>query len=735
MAKQILSLVLTFLLLGVGTNAQASMVCDVNGDGVIDRIDIQLISAARNQPASGPDDPRDADGDGMITVRDARICSQRCTLPNCEIPAPVPDLSGFGQAAAEAALTAAGLSVGIINTAASDTVPVGDVLDQNPPAGTSVQPGSAVDLVLSSGPEAITVPDVLSLGQAAAEAALTDAGLSVGTITTAASDTVPVGEVLDQNPPAGTSVQPGSAVDLVLSSGPADITNQVFLELDKLVVSAGNSIGLTVRVEDDFGNVDPAPVLNIGITFNPTQTQGTVPIVVADSSIQTATDTRGAYWITVTDTASGAEASAEFVVLANEEVAGQQAAYATQSGALQQLSGSLDDLVEALDQGDLLAIQNAHAGLLAARDSIDPAEIELTTAFAPVGGFPPTPKQVADAGFPQSPDDQQLATLVPLIIAKLEEIIEFFDTLDPASPVDDDAVLQQLNSELESLVVPFENLDPGMYGVVDAAPGLNFLLADVAPRYLHALAGRMDLVLKDEGLVRLHHGPEQFFALRTTISTPEEWYAQGKPVFFGLTSLVGGSSIQVKLVNRVYGPAFKYLENASILLAANALLQPFQNQVGIVTIITGASQSFHIFNAANSVIEGLGFNTDFPKRHRVYLVGPNQVNAARGVLDAFNADVNGKDLNSIIDWIKGVVDAVEGAGQSAQEAYQLPNETDRGCLFSFDSACYSLVYPDGFKSVYKPSGFISPPSPVLVFVNNQDTGGWGFGIFNFIASN
>jgi len=49
-------------------------VCDVNGDGVIDRTDLSLISRNRNQPASGPDDPMDADGDGMITVKDVKVC-------------------------------------------------------------------------------------------------------------------------------------------------------------------------------------------------------------------------------------------------------------------------------------------------------------------------------------------------------------------------------------------------------------------------------------------------------------------------------------------------------------------------------------------------------------------------------------------------------------------------------------------------------------------------------------
>lgn len=64
-----------------------SEVCDVDTDGDIDRSDIQLIAAARNQPA-GVDDPRDADGDGTITVTDSRTCVRMCTLSRCAIPEP-----------------------------------------------------------------------------------------------------------------------------------------------------------------------------------------------------------------------------------------------------------------------------------------------------------------------------------------------------------------------------------------------------------------------------------------------------------------------------------------------------------------------------------------------------------------------------------------------------------------------------------------------------------------------
>ncbi len=58
-------------------------VCDADADGDVDRNDIRLIFAARNTPANGPDDPRDADGNGFINVLDGRRCTLNCSFTNC----------------------------------------------------------------------------------------------------------------------------------------------------------------------------------------------------------------------------------------------------------------------------------------------------------------------------------------------------------------------------------------------------------------------------------------------------------------------------------------------------------------------------------------------------------------------------------------------------------------------------------------------------------------------------
>jgi hypothetical protein len=56
--------------------------CDINGDGEVDSSDIYLILSVRRTRV-GPGDPRDVDGDGVITDSDAQICRSKCTHQDC----------------------------------------------------------------------------------------------------------------------------------------------------------------------------------------------------------------------------------------------------------------------------------------------------------------------------------------------------------------------------------------------------------------------------------------------------------------------------------------------------------------------------------------------------------------------------------------------------------------------------------------------------------------------------
>jgi hypothetical protein len=64
------------------------------------------------------------------------------------------------------------------------------------------------------------VPILVGLSQANAAAALANAGLTLGTVTTAASATIAAGLVISSSPSTGTPVNSGVPVSIVVSTGP-----------------------------------------------------------------------------------------------------------------------------------------------------------------------------------------------------------------------------------------------------------------------------------------------------------------------------------------------------------------------------------------------------------------------------------------------------------------------------------------------------------------------------------
>jgi hypothetical protein len=71
----------------------------------------------------------------------------------------------------------------------------------------------------SPGHVQVVVPNVVGQTQAAATAAITNAGLVTGTVMQQSSSTVVSGDVISQGPAAGTDAASGSAIDLVVSTG------------------------------------------------------------------------------------------------------------------------------------------------------------------------------------------------------------------------------------------------------------------------------------------------------------------------------------------------------------------------------------------------------------------------------------------------------------------------------------------------------------------------------------
>jgi eukaryotic-like serine/threonine-protein kinase len=142
-------------------------------------------------------------------------------------------LVGMTQSEAEAAIRAAGLEVGDISTNTDTDADAGTVVDTNPRPGTMVAPGTAVNLVVAAEPDSVTVPDLVGMTRDEARDALVDAGLQLGDTRQEASSSVEEGRVINSEPRGGQSVEPGSRVNLIVSSGEADVTVPSVIGMDE----------------------------------------------------------------------------------------------------------------------------------------------------------------------------------------------------------------------------------------------------------------------------------------------------------------------------------------------------------------------------------------------------------------------------------------------------------------------------------------------------------------------
>jgi serine/threonine-protein kinase len=108
----------------------------------------------------------------------------------------------------------------VTTTVVANNAPQGSVLAQDPAPGSLVSRGSTVSLTVSGGPADIRIPNVVGLSQNEAGSVLGEAGLNIGNIDTLPSANSAAGIVVSTSPGPGTSVTPGSSVDVVVSAGP-----------------------------------------------------------------------------------------------------------------------------------------------------------------------------------------------------------------------------------------------------------------------------------------------------------------------------------------------------------------------------------------------------------------------------------------------------------------------------------------------------------------------------------
>ena len=112
-----------------------------------------------------------------------------------------------------------GLRVQVVERVSSSDQPVDTILSQSPGSETLVPLNTVIEVRVVAGSGFVVVPDIRGLSEADGIAALATAKLVRGATFSEYSDTVPAGELIQQNPRPGVQVSSGTAVDLVVSLG------------------------------------------------------------------------------------------------------------------------------------------------------------------------------------------------------------------------------------------------------------------------------------------------------------------------------------------------------------------------------------------------------------------------------------------------------------------------------------------------------------------------------------
>ena len=154
----------------------------------------------------------------------------------------VPNLLTLTEDQAEDALDQVGLELGRVRRQSSDAAE-GTVIEQNPGSGELLNEGESVNIVVSTGVVTATVPDVVGLPEADAVAAIEDEGLAAEVVTEP-SDEADEGIVIAQDPGAGTELEEGDTVQILVSEGP---------EFEMPDVQGDDADEAEAFLEDEFG--------------------------------------------------------------------------------------------------------------------------------------------------------------------------------------------------------------------------------------------------------------------------------------------------------------------------------------------------------------------------------------------------------------------------------------------------------------------------------------------------
>ena len=132
----------------------------------------------------------------------------------------VPECAGLTYAEAVDKLISLGIPYQV-ETAASEEIPMGSVISQEPVGGEELKADTILTITISSGGagEGIRVPDLAGMSRDEAADALEELNLVLGEVSLSYHDSIPSGQVIAQDLKDGSQVQEGTAVNVTISQG------------------------------------------------------------------------------------------------------------------------------------------------------------------------------------------------------------------------------------------------------------------------------------------------------------------------------------------------------------------------------------------------------------------------------------------------------------------------------------------------------------------------------------
>ncbi|MBD5605888.1 MAG: PASTA domain-containing protein, partial [Candidatus Eremiobacteraeota bacterium] len=166
-------------------------------------------------------------------------------------PVAVPDIVSATLEDATSTLASRHLKIVVSERDPSDQIAADTIVSQNPQPGASADPNSEVDVVVSSGPPVVVVPDVGGKVIGDASTALQAAGLqpNVEYVVDQASE---LGTVMKQNPDAGATSKKGASVtlDVAVPGIVPDVSGKSTSDAEIVLQNAGYKIGNSSYVQE-----------------------------------------------------------------------------------------------------------------------------------------------------------------------------------------------------------------------------------------------------------------------------------------------------------------------------------------------------------------------------------------------------------------------------------------------------------------------------------------------------